>query len=406
MNVYVPSSDKLIHNSYVDMMDRSYIPHPVHIVQYDKRLPILAVKMYKNQQNYSLPSSAKANIRFGKGDGTFVYKPALGVDNSGSIIYFEISLQMTTVSGEVYPVVELDINDDIAHSSPIPIVIERNPVSEDMIESSTVYTTVKEYAERVEQTVIKALESETNAKRSEENAKASETAAKNSETNAKASENHANVYASNAFRYASNALDSEEASKESKNAAAQSELNAKEWYEAAKRCETNASDSEDAAGISAENAQNAEKSAKESALSAYDSEKTAVESAKNAKTSEYNANVSAANAKTSEESVKSAEINARVSMTTAKNSETNAKASEAAAKRSEENAKASETAASANVAKALAVSERSNTLLVDINKKLGLADFDIDSDGNLIYSSAGGYNFWVSEDGNLNWEVA
>ena len=44
--------------------------------------------------------------------------------------------------------------------------------------------------------------------------------------------------------------------------------------------------------------------------------------------------------------------------------------------------------------------------LEQINKKTELATFDIDNDGNLIYTDNSPYLFTIDDDGNLNWEVA
>lgn len=42
----------------------------------------------------------------------------------------------------------------------------------------------------------------------------------------------------------------------------------------------------------------------------------------------------------------------------------------------------------------------------EINRKLQLAEFDIDENGNLIYTDTSAYAFSVDDNGNLNWEVA
>lgn len=42
----------------------------------------------------------------------------------------------------------------------------------------------------------------------------------------------------------------------------------------------------------------------------------------------------------------------------------------------------------------------------EIARKLELATFDIDTNGNLVYTDNSGYNFTVDNNGNLNWEVA
>lgn len=42
----------------------------------------------------------------------------------------------------------------------------------------------------------------------------------------------------------------------------------------------------------------------------------------------------------------------------------------------------------------------------EINKKLTMTEFDVNEDGELIYTDNSAYNFVVDNNGNLNWEVA
>lgn len=69
---------------------------------------------------------------------------------------------------------------------------------------------------------------------------------------------------------------------------------------------------------------------------------------------------------------------------------------------------AQNSATEANTAKASAQSyaESAQTANEEINRKLQLAEFDIDSDGNLIYTDTSAYAFSVDDNGLLNWEVA
>lgn len=51
-------------------------------------------------------------------------------------------------------------------------------------------------------------------------------------------------------------------------------------------------------------------------------------------------------------------------------------------------------------------SQSAENAVEQINKKLEMAEFSIDDDGNLIYTDGSSYNFTVDENGDLNWEVA
>ena len=47
----------------------------------------------------------------------------------------------------------------------------------------------------------------------------------------------------------------------------------------------------------------------------------------------------------------------------------------------------------------------SGDVLDEIDKKLRLAQFSVDDDGNLVYTENSSYSFLVDDNGNLNWEV-
>lgn len=66
----------------------------------------------------------------------------------------------------------------------------------------------------------------------------------------------------------------------------------------------------------------------------------------------------------------------------------------------------SETNAAASAADAKDSADRVQGIESEINKKLSMAEFDVNEDGELIYTDNASYNFVVDNDGNLNWEVA
>lgn len=70
------------------------------------------------------------------------------------------------------------------------------------------------------------------------------------------------------------------------------------------------------------------------------------------------------------------------------------------------NAKASETNAAKSATDAKDSADRSQEIENEINKKLTMTEFDVNEDGELIYTDNSAYNFVVDNDGNLNWEVA
>ena len=223
LQLYEPTG--ISHPTSVDFSKRS-INQPVHLVQYDKSLPILAVSLYNNGQLYPLPDDAIASIRLGKPDKTFVYNRALGCNSNRTIVYFEVTQQMTLIEGEYYPLVEIIREDKIANSSSIYIIIDRNPIQRDYIESTIECKELVDFRNE-------ALTAAHNAKISEDNAKSSETNASNSASNASQSEQNAATSASNAAKSetnastsASNALQSEQNAATSASQAKSSEENA------------------------------------------------------------------------------------------------------------------------------------------------------------------------------------
>lgn len=81
MKTYVPESERIVHSTSIDFKKRSVIK-PIHIVQYDNSLPIIAVSMFSDGFAYTLPEGADANVRFKKPDGKVVYNPVLGCDKT------------------------------------------------------------------------------------------------------------------------------------------------------------------------------------------------------------------------------------------------------------------------------------------------------------------------------------
>ena len=73
---------------------------------------------------------------------------------------------------------------------------------------------------------------------------------------------------------------------------------------------------------------------------------------------------------------------------------------------SAKSAKESETKAATSATDAKDSADRAQEIENKINKKLTMAEFDVNEDGELIYTDNAAYNFVVDNDGNLNWEVA
>lgn len=66
----------------------------------------------------------------------------------------------------------------------------------------------------------------------------------------------------------------------------------------------------------------------------------------------------------------------------------------------------SETNAAKSATDAKDSADRVQGIEDEINKKLTMTEFDVNEDGELIYTDNAAYNFVVDNEGNLNWEVA
>ncbi len=203
MSTYTPTSDKMIHDTSVDFI-RPAVHKPVVVNQYDNKLPILAVKLFQNGVPYPAGwlTGVTANIRFGKRNNLFVYNPALGFDSTGTIVYFEITYQMTTEWGKFKPNVEIMIDDDkIGATGFFDFEVMRNSIQEGDIEDSTEFHTLDEFVERAE--IAAGL-----AQIYSESASTSATLANGYASNASTSASNAATSASNAATSASNAASS------------------------------------------------------------------------------------------------------------------------------------------------------------------------------------------------------
>ena len=305
---YTPTG--ISHATSVDFSKRS-VNQPVHIVQYDRTLPILAVSLYNNGQLYRLSETMEVSIRLGKPDRTFVYNKALGCDSTRTIVYFEITQQMSLFDGEFYPVIEIVDGDKIANSSTIYLVVDRNPVQHDYIESTVEYKELINYRDEAIKAGNEAKEAAKVAKES------AQTVVDKTKEAVEASETAVNA-ANSASASAESILGVEENVTRIGNMVSEKEPIITEAAEVASTSATNAKSSEDKAKKSEEAA----------------------------KLSETNATLSETNAKASEEASKLSETNAKASEEASKLSETNAKESETNAKAYvdsiEEIAKASE----------------------------------------------------------------
>ncbi|WP_417065335.1 hypothetical protein [Gemmiger sp.] len=145
---YSPPETALIKATRADF-DRRDVVQPVHLVQYDDTLPVLAVALYKGGQPWTLPTGADVNLRMDKKDGHYVYNPALGISSDRATVYLAVTAQMTTGYGTFAPVVEVLAGGGVAGMAALRLDIDRNPVQDGMLESTDEYKTVQVLAAEV-----------------------------------------------------------------------------------------------------------------------------------------------------------------------------------------------------------------------------------------------------------------
>ena len=150
-------SDRVIHETKVDFSQR-IIVKPIHIMQYDNKLPLIAVSLYDNGSQYTIPEGAKVFFRWSKKDHNFIRKEVLGRDADRHTVYFEVSSNMAYFYGTHNPIIEVRLSDDFSDSEAfIPnedkmmgssymlFEIDRNPIQVGDMESTTEFIDLTEY---------------------------------------------------------------------------------------------------------------------------------------------------------------------------------------------------------------------------------------------------------------------
>ena len=132
MNIYTETEYDIIHEINVDFILRP-VPREIHIVQYDKTLPIVKVNLFNNGQKYLLPNDATVNVRFGWPGKIEVNKPILGWNEDRNIVYFAVDENMTNIKGKFGADLEIVLSNNHGCSSPILITIDGNPVKKQQL---------------------------------------------------------------------------------------------------------------------------------------------------------------------------------------------------------------------------------------------------------------------------------
>jgi len=142
VTVYIVDEHRIMHNTYVDFSHRKVV-RPIHLVQYDKKIPIIAATLYLNDSPYVIPANVQIKVRWAKKDHTFIYKDVLGCNILRTIVYFDIDEQMSFYHGQHDPILELleVVDDELIKvgSSSMPFIIDKNPIQNEDVVSAPFY---------------------------------------------------------------------------------------------------------------------------------------------------------------------------------------------------------------------------------------------------------------------------
>ena len=146
VQVQTPDAGRIVQSVTLDLAGGGGISPQIKLVQYDTKLPIVAVHLKNGQQPYALPDGAAANVRMTKTDGKGVYNPAYGISTDRHTAYVEISAQMTACAGLQLAVLEIVTGDMIKNTQPFVLAVTANPLAEGTYISSDEYNTLASMA--------------------------------------------------------------------------------------------------------------------------------------------------------------------------------------------------------------------------------------------------------------------
>lgn len=127
VQTYTPASGEVMRICRVDFSSGE-VPSPVILMQYDSDLIILAVQLYNNNVPFVLQAGDDANVKLIKPDGTVVYNPVLGCNENRTMVYVQVTYQMTIIAAELTPMIEIvRPNVGVVTSSYINMRVMRNP---------------------------------------------------------------------------------------------------------------------------------------------------------------------------------------------------------------------------------------------------------------------------------------
>lgn len=147
--VQMPDATRVVQRITTDLAGGGICPH-IKLVQYDTKLPIVAVHLQNGATPYALPDGAIANVRMTKTDGKGVLNPVWGISADRHTVYVEITRQMTACSGNQAATLEIVVGDMLKNTPPFILEVAPNPLADETYISKDEYTAIVQYVGQAE----------------------------------------------------------------------------------------------------------------------------------------------------------------------------------------------------------------------------------------------------------------
>lgn len=147
--VRMPDAARVVQRITTDLAGGGISPH-IKLVQYDTKLPIVAVHLQNGAAAYALPDGAMANVRMTKTDGKGVQNPVWGISTDRHTVYVEITRQMTACSGNQAATLEIVVGDMLKNTPPFILEVAPNPLADETYISADEYTSIIQYVSQAE----------------------------------------------------------------------------------------------------------------------------------------------------------------------------------------------------------------------------------------------------------------
>lgn len=121
--------DRPVQETKVDFSGKRLVYNKLHFVQGDSSLPLIAIKLYMNDKEYEVLDTDTITFKIGRFGSTFVEDYIVGVSEDKKTVYVEFTRAMSSYYGNFVAILTLYKDGTSAGSSPIDVVIDRDPIA-------------------------------------------------------------------------------------------------------------------------------------------------------------------------------------------------------------------------------------------------------------------------------------